>query len=536
MRRPERRPATKKAELRSFLEFLVTDPECFALTKATPVQRAICRCLDGIAIGDLVNDEDVRWAFTGKRGTDALEVLAHIPVGVMPKSVILCAAIRGGKTLISAALAFRACLTIDVSGIMPNEPVRYSIVATDMDKAKMAVAFLQGIVPEAPRLRPYFLGRSEHGVVVRHPSGLPIEIRVTFGGGGGKGVIARWSAGLTADEAPSMQGGRGKSINLDDLLRAVYGRLRPGAQVFMPGSPWAPSGPIFDAIQDNWGKPTKMLVVIRATGPMLHPEWWTPQRIEEMRSLRNGELTIQTECWAEFGSLPSQFFTADDIRLATRPFQIDGIPQLELLYDPNRNYAAFSDPATRGDAWTLVIASWLEADNEGDAVAQIVCAKAWMGSKQEPLKAKEVFLEMRSILEKYRLSEVWSDAHNFDPNSEHASDVGITLLKDEAPQAEKNERYLELRSLVTDDAPDDSGQPKRISLPPDPMFRADMLAIVKELTRTGLRFPLPVGAAGGGTHHADFAPATVGAVAKAKANTGGFVSAMKKGRSRGFFY
>jgi hypothetical protein len=388
-----------------------------------------------VALGELAYDHEVQWAFSGKTGEDALAVLAKLPVGVQPAEVILCAAIRGAKTLISAALALKACLTVDLSPTRPNEEVIYGITATDMGKAQAAIAHLTGTIPNATRLRPYFLRSTKSGVIVRHHSGRPIEIRVVYGGGGGRGVIARWSAGLTADEAARMQGEGGKSASLPALLRTVHARLLPGAQVFMPGSPWDPSGPIFDACQDDWGKPTWARVVIRATGPMLNPKHWTPANIEAQRAKVDGELIVQTDVWAEFGSLPTQFFTAEDIARATRPFQVDGVAQLALAYERHRTYAAFMDPATRGNAWTLVVASWLAGDTESESLAQIVLAHEWIGTRTKPLQARDVFAEMAPMLSLYKLGEVWSDQHNFDPNKEHAEACNILLLKDDAPKA-----------------------------------------------------------------------------------------------------
>jgi hypothetical protein len=510
---------------------LLTHPDAFGLTTATPTQRAICRCLDGVDLAELKYDTEVQWAFSGKVGPEAVVILDQLPVGVIPAEVILCAAIRGAKTLISAALAFCACLKVDLSSTRTNETVRYSIAATEMEKARVAIEHLKGTIPEARILRPYFLRATNQGVVIRHPSGRPIEIRVIVAGRGGRGVISRWSAGLTVDEAARMHG-EGGMANLPDILHAVHGRLLPGAQVFMPGSPWAPKGPVFDAVSDQWGKPTRARVVIRATGPMLNPKLWTPENIEEQRSKVDGELVVQTDVWANFGSLPTQFFTAEDIALATRPFQVDGVAQLALAYERHRTYAAFMDPATRGNAWTLVVASWLGGESESESIAQIVLAHEWIGTRSKPLQARDVFAEMAPMLSLYKLTEVWSDQYNFDPNKEHAEACKVLLLKDDAPKVEKDERYLDLRDLVISDAPKGWGQAKRISLPPHPVFRADMLAIVKQLTRTGLSFPLPTQTSG---RHTDFAPAAAGAVNKAKILGGGFVEAMARGRRAGFF-
>jgi hypothetical protein len=540
-----RRSRAKPISRGSRLEKLLTHPDGFGLVDATPTQRAICRCLDGVDLGELRGDPEVQWAFTGKSGAEALAILDELPVGVIPAETILCAAIRGAKTLISAALAFTACLTVDLSGTRTNETVRYSIAATEMEKARVAIEHLKGTIPEARILRPYFLRSTNQGVVVRHPSGRPIEIRVIVAGRGGRGVISRWSAGLTVDEAARMQG-EGGMANLPDILHAVHGRLLPGAQVFMPGSPWAPKGPVFDAVQDEWGKPSKARVVIRATGPMLNPSWWTPERIAETRAKKDGELVVQTDVLANFGSLPTAFFTPDDVSRATRPVQArdaDGL-LVPLPFEPQRVFAAAIDPATRGNAWTLVVASWIEGATDNESLAQIALAHEWVGTRSEPLQATEVFAEMWPMLAPYGITEVWSDQHNFDPNAEHARSIKIELpggrveqhridlLKDDATDAEKKQRYLDLREMVIGDAPEGLGQKKRLSLPPDPVFRADMLGIVKELTRTGLNFPLPVSVGG---RHCDYIPAATLALARAKEGAGGFVRAMQQGRAKGFF-
>jgi hypothetical protein len=525
------------------LEKLVVDPDAFALTTATPLQRAICRCLDGVSLGDLALDPDVQWAFTGKRGDEALALLAKLPVGVLPAEVILCAAVRCGKTLMSSALAFKACLTVDLSPTRRNESVRYSIAATDQEKASVALEHLMATIPEAPLLRPFFLRDTKSGVIIRHPSGRPIEIRVIVAGRSGAGIIARWSAGLTADEAPRMQG-TGKVVNLPDLLRAAHARILPGGQVFMPGAPWAPMGPIFDAVQDDMGKPEsweKGRVVIRGTGPMLNPNWWTPAQIAKELKKPNGILVVQTDCWAQFGDQPTQFFTSDDIARATRaPGETtkftagDEVIEVDCLpYDYNKTYAAFVDPATRGNGWSLSIVGCLPGDQDNESIFEVGLEYEWVGTKAEPLKAKKVFKAMKAMLKRYHLDEVWSDAHNFDPNKEHAEEVddedpedfAITLKLDEASQAEKNDRYLKLRTLVVDDCPNLDLQPKRISLPPDPVLRQDMLGIVKELTRTGIRFPLPLTTDG---RHADHAPALSGAVDKAGEGAGSWMAAMKR--------
>jgi hypothetical protein len=502
----------------SLTERLLTHPDAFNLTTASPLQRAICRALDGVPLGqELTSDPDVQWGFGGAEALD--ELLLAFPGGVLPAEVILCAAVRCAKTLMSAALAFKACLTVDLSHTRRNEPVRFSIVSIDKDKASVAIEHLNATIPEAKILRPYFVRSTKFGVIIRHPTGRLIEIRVIVPSRGGGGVVSRWSAGLVADEAARMQG-KGAVCNLPDVLRAVHGRLLPGAPVFMPGAPWSPSGPIFDAVQDEWGKPKRARVVIRGRGPMLNPAWWTPERIAEVRALKDGELIVQTDVMAEFGDLESSFFTSQDIAKATRAAP----PQIP--YDPSWDYAAFMDPATRGNAWTVVIVGKRPGASEGDATYAVVYCQEWRGTKSQPLRAKDVFRELAPVLADYGLSDITSDGWSVDTIAEIAEDArpSITVHLDDASQVDKDKRFLDFREVVIADPP-------RISLAPDPLLRADLLAIKRLLTASGMRFPLPLTGDG---RHADFAPSTVGAFAAAKSAMG-WVNALERGRQKGFF-
>jgi len=515
------KPAVRQR--RSLTERLLVHPDAFALVTAQPLQRALCRVLDGVPLGDeLMADPDVQWAFGGLEALQEVErILSGLQPGQVPAEVIFCAAVRCGKTLISGAFAFKSCLTVDISHTRRNEHIRFSIVATDKDKAGAVIEHLNATIPEAKLLRPYFLRSTRTGgVIVRHPTGRPIEIKVIVAARGGGGVISRWSAGLVADEAPRMQG-KGALCNLPDLLHAVHGRVLPGAMVFMPGAPWAPSGPIFDAVQDDWGKPSRSRVVIRGRGPMLNPGWWTPERIEEIRAGKDGELIIQTDCMAEFGELTSQFFTAADIRNATP----EDRPQ-RILFDPSWDYAAFIDPATRGNAFTVAIVGKLPGDKETESQYALVYAKEWRGTKQAPVQVKQVFAELAPILASYGISTVWSDGWSVDTIAEIARDAtpSIDVVLDEESQSQKDKRYLDFREVVI-------AKPARISLPNDPQVRADLLAIQRTLTPTGQRFPLPIQGDG---RHADHAPSIVGAFSRAKDSIT-WVNALKRGRQRGIF-
>ncbi len=496
------------------LEGLLTHPDAFGLTTATPLQRAVCRVADGLPLGELRHNPDVQWAFGG------IAALGSLPVGQMPFEVYFVAAVRGAKTLFSSALAFRSAITCDCSHLRRGEIPRASIVSLDLDKAKVAVEHLSDSLASAKLLRRFFVRAKGDTVVIRHPSGRLVQIKCVAGKKAGGSLVSRWSAGAIFDEAPRMQGQEEGVVNFEEQRKAVKARMLAGAQIVALGSPWAPRGPIYNAVQDKWGKPSRALVVVRGRGPMLNPYWWTPEKIEEVRNGEDGELILQTDCEAEFGDVASQFFTSKDIKAATPEGRTMSLP-----YDPEWSYAAFQDPATRSNAWTLVIVGKKTGATEAESEYAVVKHYEWKGTRAKPLKAKAVFKEMKPMLAEYGLSSVTTDKWSADTIAEIAAgkddddeDIGIEVLIDEATDAEKAKRYLDARELIVADPP-------RMSLPPCAQFRGDMLAIKKELlTGGGIRFKLPVTNDG---RHADYAPSFVGAAALAKAGPS-WMDAMSK--------
>src|SRR5690606_9521305 len=147
------------------------------------------------------------------------------------------------------------------------------------------------------------------------------------------------------DEAPRMNGREDGVVNLDDMLAAVAGRVLPGGQILMIGSPWAPYGPVYDLAQNPGA--TR---VIRATGPALNPNWWTPERCEELQ--RTNPVAYQTDVLGEFADPESGLLSPIAVHRNTR-----AAPE-QLPPRKGASYVAAIDPAegdAKGNAWTLVI-------------------------------------------------------------------------------------------------------------------------------------------------------------------------------------
>jgi hypothetical protein len=464
----------EQAEQRSSrmtLERLLTSPSGFALP-ASPMQRAICRASEGAPLGELSQIPEVARAFSS------------FPTKP-PEEVVLLSGIRTGKSLISAAAAVKASQSCDVSKLGPGEVPRVSIVSLTEDLGKVTFGHLLGNLQARPGLQRLVMGRpAGDSVMVRHPSGRPIEVRVVAGARAGASLVARWSAGVIFDEAPRMVGQEDGVVNLDDCRAATLGRMLPGSQIWYIGSPWAPFGPVWKMAQN----PGPGQLVIRAPAFVMRPDHWTPERCEALRI--SDPMVHKTDVLAEFADPETALFASVDVDACTRE-------QLVLEVQWGHTYFAAIDPATRGNAWTLVVAT-----RTRDGRMVIVFNREWIGSKVQPLSPRAVFEEMAADLKPYRCTEVWSDQHSIDALRDLAEEKELELIERPADAAEKWNRYKSLEARMSD---------RLIELPPDPVLRADLLGVKRKVTQSGVTIVLPLTANG---RHCDYAPAVTLALAR----------------------
>lgn len=468
----------QKASVLQSLESLLTHRQGFALTTATPLQRQLARLIDGAADLDATSPELIE-AAGDCRGI----------VGVRPREVTIVAAVRSAKTLLCAAAAVRATQTIQCEHLGPGEIPRVSVLSLTLDLAQVAQHHLVGSIMASPVLRELLVDEPRFDSVrLRHPSGRPIEICTVAGRRGGEGLISRWSAGLIIDEAARMGGESDAIVNFDETRRVMLGRLLPGAQILAPGSPWAPFGPIFEQVQEDWRKPTAQRVVVRATGPQMNPVFWTPARCAELQ--KSDPDAYRVDCAAEFAAPESALVPPDVVASATRSAAGDLEP------DAQRSYVAGMDAATRGNAWTLIIMS-----RDGQR-RRIDMARQWIGSKNAPLASGDVLREIAAIARKYRIAQVWCDQWSADPLTELARQHGLALYPRMTPSRDRWEQAARFRSDLIDG---------RIEMHADPALREDVLRVRRAVTSQGVRLDLPT--AGDG-RHCDYVPSLMLACAQ----------------------
>lgn len=485
----------------SLTERLLTDPELFGLTTATPVQRAICRVADGVPLGGLALHPDVATAFGTVEG---------LPERA-PTELYILAGIRSAKSLFGAALATKDALTADLSGLRPGEVPRVSVLSLDKDKARVLYGqHLVGTFLARPALRSLIVGDpTSDTLTIRRPDdGRLVEIMVVAGARSGGALVARWSAGCIFDEAARMVGQEDGVVNFDDARTALLGRLLPGAQLAALSSPWAPRGPMFDAVQEYWGKPSPHLVVVRAPGPVMNPYWWTKKRIEELRLAPGGELSYRTDVLGEFADPESAFISTDDLKAVTRKDPPARPPEDDLQY-----FAAM-DPATRRNAWTLVIVG---RRHKPDGTFELVVSKArqWLPQPGAPLDPGVVLADVADELRVYGMHQVVTDQWATDALRVIARDLKLELIEQALTGPDKVRLFDALKMRILG---------KTIELPPDTQVRDDLLSVRKKVTATSIAIVLPVTTDG---RHADYAPA-LAIAAEAAANSPSWAFAMRR--------
>lgn len=458
------------------LEGLFTSPHAFGVPKASNLQRAVCRVSDGVPLGALWDDAGVREGFGHS-----------LPPETAPEILCILAAIRSGKSVLAAAKAFLCALTCDVSGLSPGDDLRVPVLSVDKDSAHAVFHHLIGTLLDKPQLRKYIVGKpTADSVMIRHQTGREVEVKVTAMAKYGSTLVGRWLASCVLDEAGRMAGASDSVKNLDDALHAIAGRIRPGGQILIIGSPNAPYGPVFDMVQESFGRPTNHLVVVRGTGPLLNPSWWNPERVAKTQA--SNPRAYVTDVLGQFADAEDQLFSSVIVDRAMRKAP-DVIPAR-----PGHSYVAAMDPAMRGNAWTLMVLGCDGVNAQGDPTYYVALARQWRGTKVNPLRPDTVLREIKSLIEPYGLNDVWSDVHHIDSLSVLAEHEGLGISETFVTAESKNEGIENIRLHL---------ESSRLELTPSRALRADLLRVKRKVYRNGIAMDLPVTRDG---RHCDYVP------------------------------
>jgi hypothetical protein len=459
------------------LETVLTHEDMFGLTTATPVQRAICRALDGLPFEELWDDPDVREAFGDVQ-----------PVRTA-KIVMILAGIRSGKSKIAAARLVQSSQNVDLSHVSIGDQVLSPCLSVDKQAAEKVFDHAIETIRHKPALKALLIGEPQaESFVLRHPSGRPIKVQVSALAKHGSTLVGAWLAGLVLDEAPRIASQEEGVRNIQDSIAATRGRVLPGATTMLIGSPWAPFGYCFELWTKYFGVQSDQFLVVCAAGPKMNPGHWTPEHCEEVRL--EDPASYEANVNARFTDQQSSMFSADVIDMRTRL-----LPET-LEPDPKHTYAAAMDPATRSNFWTLSIVTRGLCD-DGKMRDRVVLTKVWKRTSKEHLDASSIFAEMKPILDRYRIRFVTTDQWGMDLLSVIARQYEITLIEEIITAQKKSQMYERMRLRLAED---------QIELAPDSRLREELLRVRKTATRTGYGVDSPILADGS---HGDLASAVV---------------------------
>lgn len=464
---------------RSYTEALLTDPRAFGLATATPLQRAICRASEGLDLGDTWDYEEVRAGFRG---------VAPPVTGIPPETMIVLSAIRAAKSTIAAAAAIRMSQRIDLTHVIPGDCVRIPVLSIDKDSAQATFDKLEGMVTDRPLLRSMLVRPpTADTLLLRHPSGYPIEIKVVALAKYGSTVVSRWLGGIIFDEGPLMAGEESVR-NLSEARRAVMGRILRGGQEWIVGSPWGAMGPVYDLVQEHQGRPSEIVVVVRAPGPAMNPIHWTPA--ECAKTQRKDPRAYTTNVLAEFADPEETQFASALVERAMRK-----TPEV-LAPDEHVHYTATIDPATRGNAWTLVVTGHYGFGGPGGATPQLRVAlrKQWRGSSKTPLNPDVVLRDIAEICGDYGCEDAYTDQWAVDALRVIAERHNLTLHEIELTGKNRVGLADDLKQQLTLGA---------LELPPDRAMRQDLVGVKKRITVNGYTLVLPKTSDG---RHSDYVP------------------------------
>lgn len=347
------------------VEQVFTSRDGFGVESATMLQRCVARIYDGKPLNDLLDrgTERERKEVEAAVGCDPY----HLPAVLRPE-IQFDAPVRSGKTLLDVAAMVCRTQTVDVSPVKPGEePPRSSVLSTQTDTARTALGHLN--VATASRvLKHLIIGQDSDSVTFRHPSGLPIPIKVIAAQHGGYSLASRWSAGVSFQEAPGWYG-TGKVIALADQRDTALGRLLGGAQIYASGSPWQASELCFKRYSENWGTPTDDLIVIHpqtvdgvTPAEQLNPYYWTKERVERMR--RTAPRTYRMHVLNQYGA-GTACFDFDAVERAFRPIK-------QELQPLSRPFMVLDPSSGKKDSFTYAVVQRMQPVVPFDAYAHQV--------------------------------------------------------------------------------------------------------------------------------------------------------------------
>jgi len=417
-------------------EELLTSPEYYGLTTATPVQRAICRAADGQPLGDLWKDKLVRKAFGGKR-----------PPAKQPATIVIIAGTRGAKSMFAASRAVRSALTCDLEGLVAGDRVRIPCLATGKETAGFIHSHALALM-KTPRLAPLLVGKPlTASFEIGREDGFDIEVSTVALSSQGNNVVGSWLGGIVFDEAPRMGSETSTVRSLRASRQAAADRVLPGGQEMLVGSPYAPNGDVYELWRTRFGHPDEDVVVIQASGPMLNPKHWTPELLEKLRV--TDPFTYVTSGLGEFADPADSIIPSKSIENMMGDAE-ERKPQRDAAGELKIEYVAALGAAERGNSWILTIVGTTGKTPKGLATYEQAVSFQWVPEVGKPLDTTVVLLEAKEICARYGLDQAFINQRFVMSYLETANAIDFGLLGIDLESDERIEMCDKLRDAIVE--------------------------------------------------------------------------------------
>jgi hypothetical protein len=343
---------------------------------------------------------------------------------------------RAGKSFIAALIAvFLAFLRDYRKYVVHGEPVRILIIAADRLQAGIIFRYIKGFISLIPMF--YKMVVSEKAESIELNNGVIIQITTcSF-----RSIRGFTAAAVICDEVAFWRSEVDSANPANEVLRAVRPSLAtiPDSLLLCISSPWARTGPLYEAFNRHFGKDDSDVLVWSAPTTVMNP---TIRQSVIDRDMEADPEMARCEWFAEFRSDLESYLSIDAVeavivqgRLELPPTRYaqgryEQIPQIHV------RYTAFVDPSGgRRDAATLAI-----AHKSGDMVILDV-AKAW----RAPHDPAVVVGEMAAILKNYNVNQVVGDRYAGEWPRQEFQKHHITY---QTADKDKSQLYIDFLPLV----------------------------------------------------------------------------------------
>jgi len=461
-------PATLDADAFPTTEEMICLPEYGGIKTPTNVQLAIARAMDGVPLGELWKDKNVKKAFGGKK-----------PPAKPPRTMVVLAGTRCGKSILASRRLVRSAFTCSLDGLVPGDQVKVPCLATGLDTADYVYSHALACC-KSPKLAASIVGRplSASFRIARTGDVESIEIASAALSSKGSNLVGCWLGGAAFDEAPRMASEHDSVRSLKASRRSVADRLLPGGQELLIGSPYGPSGDVYELWKERFGEPDEDVIVVQTSGPMMNPRHWTPAFLELMK--RTDPFVYVTSGLGEFADPPETLIPSSAVELAMGE-DAEVAPERDSYGHLKHEYVAALGAAERGAGWTLSICKTLGVVEEQRRLQQVV-SRQWFNLVGSPLQSRKVIREVAALCKSYGLDYVFIHSRFVNSYLEQATAEGLGLVGVAINGDERIEICDKLRDAVVEG---------RLKLTSNRQQRSDLIHVQKKPTVNGIVVQYP---------------------------------------------